>query len=292
MRQITTLLCSAGPLLQACGIPLSVVVQPAGGCGSSRRAAPPHTSLLSGLARCRHCYAYINHLCELTDSSFVCSLCGRSTDIKSLTVWHNNYCRYPSARQHLPELHQQVYEVLVDPEPHEAAAATHDQHDQQVRRTLGGALVTSLCQPPFAQGTRHRCCTPIVTSSSSTPAVGRDAAPSAVHMPHRASPAVVLYCLRRHGLSWTPQQAAGQAPVLPVTLALVDAAGPDDFLDLVRGGLTVAMEALPRGSLFGLIGVTDCITLVDMSGQGSGGDRVGGSSGSADSSCGGLQLWC
>jgi hypothetical protein len=55
--------------------------------------------------------------------------------------------------------------------------------------------------------------------------------------------------------------------VLPVTLALVDAAGPDDFLDLVRGGLTVAMEALPPGSLFGLIGISDCITLVDLSGQ-------------------------
>jgi hypothetical protein len=30
----------------------------------------------------------------------------------------------------------------------------------------------------------------------------------------------------------------------------------------------VAMEALPPGSLFGLIGVSDCISLVDMSGQG------------------------
>lgn len=63
-----------------------------------------------------------------------------------------------------------------------------------------------------------------------------------------------------------PQDGA-EPPVLPVTLALVDAAGPDDFLDLVRGGLTVAMEALPPGSLFGLIGISDCITLVDMSGQ-------------------------
>jgi hypothetical protein len=27
------------------------------------------------------------------------------------------------------------------------------------------------------------------------------------------------------------------------------------------------MEALPPGSLFGLIGISDCITLVDMSGQ-------------------------
>lgn len=63
-------------------------------------------------------------------------------------------------------------------------------------------------------------------------------------------------------------QAAGQPPVQPVTLALVDAAGPDDFLDLVRGGLTVAMEALPPASLFGIIGISDSITLVDMSGRG------------------------
>lgn len=53
----------------------------------------------------------------------------------------------------------------------------------------------------------------------------------------------------------------------PVTLALVDVAGPGDFLELVQGGLTVAMEALPPGSLFGLIGISDCISLVDMSGQ-------------------------
>jgi len=29
---------------------------------------------------------------------------------------HNQYGRYPSARQHLPESQQQCYEVLVDPE--------------------------------------------------------------------------------------------------------------------------------------------------------------------------------
>lgn len=52
-----------------------------------------------------------------------------------------------------------------------------------------------------------------------------------------------------------------------MTLALVDVSGPDDFMDLVRGGLTVALEALAPGSLFGLIGISDSITLVDMSGQ-------------------------
>lgn len=82
-------------------------------------------------------HRYINHLCEVSDSSFVCSLCGRSTELKSLTVWHNQYCRYPAARQHLPELQQQVYEVIVDPDPQDGAAAAAM---QQVR-----ACVLSVC---------------------------------------------------------------------------------------------------------------------------------------------------
>jgi hypothetical protein len=61
---------------------------------------------------------------------------------------------------------------------------------------------------------------------------------------------------------------ASSGAVHPITLAVVDAAGPSDFLALVRGGLAVALEALPPGSLFGLIGVSSCISLVDMSGPG------------------------
>lgn len=77
---------------------------------------------------CCCCCRYINHLCEVTDSSFVCSICGRSTELNSLTVWHNQYCRYPAARQHLPELQQQVYEVLVDPDQQEAAVGRQHLH--------------------------------------------------------------------------------------------------------------------------------------------------------------------
>lgn len=66
---------------------------------------------------------------------------------------------------------------------------------------------------------------------------------------------------------WSVLQVAAHPPVLPVTLAVVDAAGPDDWLDLVRGSLLLALEALPPSSLFALIGVSDCITLVDMSGE-------------------------
>jgi hypothetical protein len=51
-----------------------------------------------------------------------------------------------------------------------------------------------------------------------------------------------------------------------VTLLLVDTSGPDEFLDLVRGSLALGLDALPPDSLVGLLGVSDCITLVDMAG--------------------------
>lgn len=55
-------------------------------------------------------------------------------------------------------------------------------------------------------------------------------------------------------------------PVLPVTLAVVDVAGPGEFRDLVRAGLASALEALHPDSLFGLVAVSDAITLVDLAG--------------------------
>ena len=39
----------------------------------------------------------------------------------------------------------------------------------------------------------------------------------------------------------------------PVTLALVDAGGGEEWLELVRGALAAALEALPPGALFGLV---------------------------------------
>jgi len=41
--------------------------------------------------------------------------------------------------------------------------------------------------------------------------------------------------------------------VAPVTLALVDAGGGEDWLELVRGALAAALEALPASALFGLV---------------------------------------
>lgn len=83
-------------------------------------------------ACCLQCTCrYINHLCELSENSFKCSVCGRSTELKHLTLWHNQYCRYPAARQHLPELQQQCYEVLVDPELQADGLGHHQQQQHQ-----------------------------------------------------------------------------------------------------------------------------------------------------------------
>jgi hypothetical protein len=59
-------------------------------------------------------------------------VCGRSTGLKHLTQWHSTYCRYPAARQHLPELTQQVYEVVVDPDLQGGGASGQQPQQQQV----------------------------------------------------------------------------------------------------------------------------------------------------------------
>jgi hypothetical protein len=101
-----------GLLKDACGLPFAAVVQP---------LAPPPAGLplhaaagpapLALLARCRHCYAYLNTYCELTDSGFVCSLCGRANDFGGRSGLRQRYLRQPMARQLLPELAYTVYEV-------------------------------------------------------------------------------------------------------------------------------------------------------------------------------------
>jgi hypothetical protein len=89
---------------------------------------------------------YINHLCELSDSSFTCSVCGRSTGLKHLTQWHSTYCRYPAARQHLAELTQQVYEVVVDPDLQGGSGTSGQQQQVGYRssRKAGWTLLQTL----------------------------------------------------------------------------------------------------------------------------------------------------
>eukprot|EP00879_Flechtneria_rotunda_P001812 GHRR01001976.1.p1 GENE.GHRR01001976.1~~GHRR01001976.1.p1 ORF type:complete len:996 (+),score=422.55 GHRR01001976.1:2722-5709(+) len=192
---------ATGPLKDASGIPQSCVVQPF--AQSSAATAAASSATLSGLARCQHCYAYINHLCDLTDSSFKCSICGKTTELKHLTTWHNRYCRYPAARQYLPELQQHVYEVIADPELRGSGMFGHSTQQQQQ------------------------------------------------YLPESTGSAF-----------------AAESHAVPVTLVLVDVAGPEEFLELVRSGLNVALEALHPAGLFGIIGVSDSISLVDVSGSG------------------------
>eukprot|EP00887_Chlorella_sp_A99_P008180 scaffold12.g8180.t1 len=52
-----------------------------------------------------------------------------------------------------------------------------------------------------------------------------------------------------------------EAPAAPVFVALVDAAGPPDFLEGVATALTAALEALPPDALFGLVLFSDKLGL-------------------------------
>jgi hypothetical protein len=101
-----------GLLKDACGIPFSLIVQP---------LAPPPDPLplhaaagpapLALLARCRHCYAYVNAHCAITNSGFRCSLCGKATDFGSQAALRQRYLNQAMARELLPELACPVYEV-------------------------------------------------------------------------------------------------------------------------------------------------------------------------------------
>lgn len=168
------LACLPGLLKDACGLPFSCVLQP---------LAPPADGLplfaaagpapLATLARCRHCYAYINSFCELTTSSFVCSLCGKPTGLGSQPALRQRYLKQPMARQLLPELACSVYEV--DCREEDESAAT------------GGALHGG------SAGSRGN--------------------------------------LQEAG---SEAEAEGAGAAGPAYIALVDAAGDEDFLDLVR----------------------------------------------------------
>ena len=52
----------------------------------------------------------------------------------------------------------------------------------------------------------------------------------------------------------------------PVVLALVDVAGCDDFVEVVKSALLALVESLPPGAQFGLITFSDRIGLHDLQG--------------------------
>jgi hypothetical protein len=50
--------------------------------------------------------------------------------------------------------------------------------------------------------------------------------------------------------------------VVPACVALVDATGGEEYMELVRSALLAALEALPEGSLFGLATFSDQVTRI------------------------------
>ena len=52
----------------------------------------------------------------------------------------------------------------------------------------------------------------------------------------------------------------------PVIVLLVDTAGGRSFLALARRAIAAALDAAPAGSRFALVGVSDCLSLLDLTG--------------------------
>lgn len=53
------------------------------------------------------------------------------------------------------------------------------------------------------------------------------------------------------------EETKGPVYGTPMYVALVDVCGGDDYLELVKSALQAALEAIPSGSLFGLITFSD-----------------------------------
>ena len=177
-----------GLLKDACGLPFSCILEPlavpADGLPLYAATGPAPLPLL---ARCRHCYAYINRYCELSGGGFECSLCGKATALGGGGV-AARYLKQPMARDILPELACSVYEVDVGDADDSAAAA---------------AAASSSAQDAWAEGA----------------AAGGGG-------------------------------GGGAAGGVPAFLAVVDAAGDDEFLELVGRGRSLMQrpgsKSLPR----------------------------------------------
>jgi hypothetical protein len=130
-----------GLLKDACGLPFGCLIEPlatpADGLPLCAAAGP---SPLPLLARCRHCYAYINRFCELASGGFTCSLCGKATGLGGGPV-AARYLKQLMARDLLPELACSVYEVDVgdaDDRAAAAAAASGDARDAWAAAAANG----------------------------------------------------------------------------------------------------------------------------------------------------------
>lgn len=139
--------------------------------------------------------------------------------------------RYSRAglRGSLPELHEFGVEVLCHPEAEVGSSLLQPVHIHLLRRPCRRGCVAGA----VSEG-QH-------TKQSPTPPPG---------------PCLQPTCLRRSSSLQDPTsipEVAGQA----VFLALVDLSGGEDYLELVRGALQAALEALPSTALFGLITFAD-----------------------------------
>jgi len=72
-------------------------------------------------------------------------------------------------------------------------------------------------------------------------------------------------------------------PHAPTFVALVDLSGGEDFVEAVRGALLAAMEALPPGARFGVVGFSDAVELIEPRSAGAAGGPPGAAAAAAPS---------
>ncbi|KAK9794932.1 hypothetical protein WJX73_000348 [Symbiochloris irregularis] len=99
---------ASGALKESCGLPLGWLATPFARVAGKGRDDQQQQPLAGDIARCRQCYAYINHICAFQTHLWTCSLCGAANDLTSLAS--RRYAS-PAARRVCPELQPGLVEA-------------------------------------------------------------------------------------------------------------------------------------------------------------------------------------
>lgn len=226
-------------LQDVCGIPLGVVAQPL--AVPDGRASPPAlTCWAADLARCARCHAYINSLCEIDAAGWACSLCGCANDFASATSLR----RWVGVRS-----------CVLGAACREHAAtrtAGWEFAGGAVQGPASPAPARPIRQPDHSQPSAHLSPCPSPRLLCVRSYYGADEHRRA-SLPELGSPVVDVLCPLAAG---DPQEGVEEVVALeaqPAVLALVDACCSEEGLELVKGSLAAAVEALPPAARFGLV---------------------------------------
>ncbi|GFR45227.1 hypothetical protein Agub_g6624 [Astrephomene gubernaculifera] len=115
-----------GRLKEQCGLPFSAVLQPYHKLSERDAAAGGASEVASDdIARCKHCYAYVNCYCAFDTAGWVCSLCNKHNSLKPQQM--RRYRLDPAHLQQLPEVRCEVFEALAEHPAHVHLPGQQDQ---------------------------------------------------------------------------------------------------------------------------------------------------------------------